>query len=149
MRKVYIDYILGTTRWSWWALITQLMTSTSGWARTVAGSSGLKLILQVPSIASGFESSLSRVKSRKQWVSLCVRWDTLGLASSPVAFVSCWTKQCCSARADDPSEISAAFGTRQSTSVLLSLPARVRPTSISMVPQQVLRDAAWKLIILS
>lgn len=122
MRKVYIDYILGTTRWSWWALITQLMTSTSGWASTVAGSSGLKLILQVPSSASGFESSLSRVKSRKQWISLCVRWETLGLASSPVAFVSFWTKQCRSARADDPSEISAVLAlSRQHLSFCLCL----------------------------
>lgn len=62
MRKVYIGCILGTTRWTRWALI-----SNSGWASTVAGrsSSGLKLISQVPSSASGFESSLSRVKPRK------------------------------------------------------------------------------------
>lgn len=65
VRKVYIGCILSTTRWTWWALITQLMISASGWASTVAGrsSSGLKLISQVPSSASGLESGLSRVKS--------------------------------------------------------------------------------------
>lgn len=95
---MWIGYILGTTRWTWWARITQLVIS-SGWASTVAGRSNLKLILQVPSSASGSESSLSRVKSRKQWVSQGVRWETLSLASSPAAFVSCWTKQCHPARA--------------------------------------------------
>lgn len=88
-----------------------LMISASGWASTVAGrsSSALKLISQMPSIASGFESSLSRVKCRKQWVSQGVRWETLGLTSSPVAFVSCWTKQCHSERAEGPCEISTAL----------------------------------------
>lgn len=123
-----------------------LMISASGWASTVAGrsSSALKLISQMPSNASGFESSLSRVKCRKQWVSQGVRWETLGLASSPVAFVSCWTKQCHSERAEGPCEIS----TQEAASVLLALPARVRTsTSLWVVPQQALRDAAWMLTI--
>lgn len=79
-----------------------------------------------------------------------VRWETLGLVSSPVAFESCWTKQWHSARAGDPSETSTALGTQQTASVLLALSARVGTSiSIWVVPQQALRDVAWKLIICS
>lgn len=93
---------------------------------------------------------MSRMKSSKRWVSLDVRWETLGLASSTVAFMSCWTKQYYLARADDPRNISIAFGTQQTSFILLALPTSAGTnTFIWVVPQQAIRDTAWKLTISS